>query len=130
MVPMCPHCNSRKFRVLRARSWKDRVAEYLGSFRLRCADCGTNYRKTWSPKDYLYAKCPKCLRTDLTFWSPQYYRPPLVVSLKLAFGARRLRCEVCRHNFASFRLLRTRYRRPSSDAVVTGERLGAENGRG
>lgn len=102
---------------MRTRSWKERAAELLGSFRLRCADCGTNYRKTWSPKDYLYAKCPKCLRSDLAFWSPQYYRPPLGVALKLALGARRLRCEACRHNFASFRLLQARYRKPSTETV-------------
>lgn len=118
MIAICPKCGSRRFRVLRTRSWRDKLAEFLGSFRLKCSECSTAYRKTWSPKDYLYAKCPRCLRTDLTFWSEQYYRPPFGITMQIALGARRLRCEACRHNFASFRMLKARYKRPGERNIA------------
>lgn len=113
MIANCPECGSRRFKVLPVRSLGDRMGEYLGSFRLKCADCGCHYKKTWRVLDYLYAKCPRCLRTDLTVWTEQYYRPPFGIALKIAFGARRRRCEACRHNFASFRFVKSRYQRPS-----------------
>lgn len=113
MLASCPRCGSRKFRLQKSRSWIDKLAEYLGTFRLRCLDCGYNYDQKWKFKDYLYAKCPRCLRMDLTYWSEQYYRAPLSITWKIAFGAKRIRCEACRHNFASFRLLKQKYKKPS-----------------
>jgi MoaA/NifB/PqqE/SkfB family radical SAM enzyme len=41
---------------------------------------------------------------DLNGWTGKTYtNPPFVVALKVALGARKLRCEYCRLNFASFR---------------------------
>jgi hypothetical protein len=115
MIAKCPACGSRRFKVLPVRSLWDRMGEYVGSFRLKCTDCGCNYKKTWRILDAFYAKCPRCLRTDLTVWTEQYYRAPFGLALKIAFGARRRRCEACRHNFASFRLLKSWYKRPTPD---------------
>ncbi|HBY59662.1 MAG TPA: hypothetical protein DEH78_07545 [Solibacterales bacterium] len=44
----------------------------------------------------------------LSSWNPKYYFPTGSVACKLAFGARRVRCDACRVNFATFRLVRHR----------------------
>lgn len=113
MIAFCPTCGSRRFRVQTARTLRDKLAEFLGTFRLRCLECGASYQKKWSVRDWLYAKCPRCYRQDLGFWTPEFYNAPLGVAMKLSMGAKRYRCEASRHNFASFRFLRARYKRPS-----------------
>jgi hypothetical protein len=41
---------------------------------------------------------------DLNGWTGKTYTdPPFWVAVKVALGARKLRCEYCRLNFASFR---------------------------
>jgi hypothetical protein len=47
---------------------------------------------------------------DLSTWSEEDYRISLTTRFRLALGARRLRCEYCRVNFASFRPRKERYR--------------------
>ena len=67
---------------------------------------------------------------DLTVWSEQYYRAPFSITLKIAFGARRVRCEACRHNFASFRAVKsTRERLQSwkSELDLVEQTLGASS---
>lgn len=59
-----------------------------------------------------YAKCPKCLRMDLSMWDPKYYRSSLLTSVLVWLGANRWRCEPCRTNFVSFRPRKEKYRRP------------------
>ena len=44
----------------------------------------------------MYARCPKCFRTELSTWSEQYYNASAVVLLKLRLGATPYRCEYCR----------------------------------
>jgi hypothetical protein len=56
-----------------------------------------------------YARCPKCLRLELSTWSEQYYRPPAVTVMKLRLGATPYRCDFCRCNFASFRACKERF---------------------
>jgi hypothetical protein len=55
-----------------------------------------------------------------------HYRVTGSTRLKLAFGARRMRCEVCRCNFASFRLRRAWYRRPEPPALGPDQIVGQE----
>ena len=44
------------------------------------------------------------MRMDLNGWTGKtFVDPPFRVALKVAFGARKWRCEYCRLNFASFR---------------------------
>lgn len=84
------------------------MAEELGKLRfrspLRCLDCKTRFiAQTFKLSDLRYARCPVCHRMDLNGWTGKTYTdPPFRVSLKIAFGARRFRCEYCRLNFASF----------------------------
>jgi hypothetical protein len=54
--------------------------------------------------DLFYARCPLCNRMDLNGWTGKTFtNPPAWVAFKVALGARKLRCEYCRLNFASFR---------------------------
>jgi hypothetical protein len=57
----------------------------------------------WEGGAWLYARCPRCYRQDLTTWSLEYYHPPTSTMLKLNLGAKRYRCAACRCNFASFK---------------------------
>jgi hypothetical protein len=50
-----------------------------------------------------YAKCPRCLREDLSEWEEKYYYPPRWQQALLNIGAKAHRCAVCRVNFVSFR---------------------------
>jgi DNA-directed RNA polymerase subunit RPC12/RpoP len=72
---------------------------------IRCLDCKTRFvASTLILEDLRFARCPHCYRMDLNGWTGKTYTPPfLMMGLKIALGARRLRCEYCRFNFASFR---------------------------
>lgn len=50
-----------------------------------------------------FARCPGCLREDLTDWEEKYYYPPRWQQALLHVGAKAHRCAVCRKNFVSFR---------------------------
>ncbi len=77
---------------------------------MRCGDCGTRFtQKLFQFGDWMYARCPRCYRLDLTSWSEEHYIVPWNIRLKLALGAKKYRCEVCRCNFASFRRLKERF---------------------
>jgi DNA-directed RNA polymerase subunit RPC12/RpoP len=101
----CPNCGSRFLRPSRARSFAERLDFFKFIDHLRCLDCKTRFdAKTFSWSDIRYARCPICRRMDLNGWTGQNYVPPLLMGWKINLGARRYRCEYCRHNFASFRL--------------------------
>jgi hypothetical protein len=70
----------------------------------------------------LWARCPRCWRTDLATWSEEDYRAPAFQNLRIAFGAHRFRCEYCRVNFTSFRPRLERYRRKSKPAKAAQSR--------
>ncbi len=53
-------------------------------------------------KGVSYAKCPRCLRQDLTDWEEKYYYPPRWQQALLHVGAKAHRCAVCRVNFVAF----------------------------
>lgn len=99
-----------------ARGLGEELLRMVGVYSVRCEDCGHRFRDNlWRFSDVIYAKCPKCYRTDLSTWMMRYYRPGFWTRVKNAVGGRRMRCEACRHNFVSFRLMKERstFRKPS-----------------
>lgn len=71
---------------------------------MRCRDCNHRYREGILLLPGMgYAKCPRCLREDLTDWEEKYYYPPRWQQALLNIGAKAHRCAVCRVNFVSFR---------------------------
>jgi hypothetical protein len=113
----CPVCDSPLVKPARVRRLRERLFALLGYDCARCSACG--HRFLASPighfESIAFAKCPKCLRMDLTTWDPKYYRPSAWMNLKLWFGAHCWRCEPCRTNFVSFRSRKEKYVRPGGD---------------
>ncbi len=110
----CPYCESSNVRTAHAHGFWERLQELTGIYPFRCRDCGNRFKD--DPLGFLsftFAKCPRCLRSDLTTWDAKHYRAPLSAQLKLWLGASRWRCEPCRHNFASWRPRRKKYARPA-----------------
>lgn len=90
-----------------ARGIKEELFRMVGIYAVRCDDCGHRFSDSlWRFADVIYAKCPKCYRTDLSTWMLRYYRPGNWTLIKNWLGGRRMRCEACRHNFVSFRLMK------------------------
>src|SRR5208283_2924671 len=106
----CPKCGARTIRNARLHGFFARAKSIVGVFPFRCRECDTRFESfildvsLWS-----YARCPKCLRTDLGTWSEHYYRPPGRTRVWLRLGATPYRCEFCRCNFASFRACKERF---------------------
>lgn len=45
---------------------------------------------------------------DLGVWDAKYYTPTMAAQIKMALGGKRFRCEACRCNFVTFRLMKER----------------------
>lgn len=76
----------------------------IGTYPFRCLDCNSRFFVNVLLLSRLaYAKCPKCLGSELTNWPRKGYHVSLAKKLALTFGARRYRCANCRYNFVSFR---------------------------
>jgi hypothetical protein len=56
-----------------------------------------------------FAKCPSCHRMDLSRWTREFYNPTTTTRFMLALSAKPVRCEYCRLNFWSFRLIREKF---------------------
>lgn len=109
----CEQCGSRNIRRARLRNLKDRIRILMGAYPFRCCDCQTRFIAGVLLVSKLpYAKCPKCLRTELSAWSRRHYNPGVAANLLIELGARKYRCPACRHNFVSFRR-----RRPDSRQI-------------
>jgi len=67
-----------------------------------------------------YARCPRCLRQDLSTWDLHYYRASFGMRVWMLLGAKRWRCEACRCNFVSLRPRREKYVRPAAPAAGAG----------
>ena len=124
-VTACPRCGAGNIRVARLRTIADRARALIGIYPCRCRQCGARFSaELWTLAALRYARCPNCLRTDLGEWSELYFHPGWKNRLKLRLGAKPYRCEFCRYNFASFRLLRERFswhkRRAQSSGGQTG----------
>jgi len=84
--------------------------------------CKTRFGTSmWEGQTWKYARCPKCLRFELSTWSEQYYNPPTSTVFLLRMGATPYRCDACRCNFASFRACKERVpsRKPRELSVTT-----------
>jgi hypothetical protein len=105
MSTACPKCGSRYLRLSRTRSFPEKVGRLRLVSPFRCLDCKLRFFApsiVWA--DLFCANCPRCHRMDLSRWTGKTYTdPPFWVALKVALGARKLRCEYCRFNFAGFR---------------------------
>ena len=124
----CPECASRKARSSPPYNLGEWLLRRLGWHYLRCLDCDERYRRhILLPDSFIYAKCPRCYRMDLSTWEQHHYRTSTFTRLKLALGARRMRCEVCRCNFASFRKRKKWYRRQETAPAVASEPHGASS---
>ena len=100
----CPNCGSRDARVVHRRGFKEWLRGLFGVYPLRCRRCQTRWLTSmWESGAWLYARCPKCYRQELTTWNEKFYNPARSVVIKLSLGAKRYRCAACRCNFASFR---------------------------
>ena len=110
MFEACPSCGSRHIRPSHARNRSERWRSLMGFVHVRCRDCGQRFSNSlWQLDKWRYARCPRCFRLDLGTWSETHYIVKWDVRLLLSLGAKRYRCEVCRHNFASFRQLKEQF---------------------
>lgn len=138
MFGACPNCKSRRLRYSHPKDAWEAFRGWLGIIAVRCRDCRHRFfRSVWDLSMWKYAYCPRCFRTDLGFWSEAYHRPSFEQRFLLRLGAKRYRCEVCRHNFTSFGRLKARFRfarRERSEAASAGGRTetatALENGAG
>lgn len=87
-----------------------RVLRIIGVYAFRCEMCSAHFSASInSLRHVLWAKCNRCHRMDLSKWSREYYSPALLTRMMLAIGAKAVRCEYCRNNFWSFRLVREEF---------------------
>jgi len=106
----CPQCGSKHLRFSKIRGVGAKLRSIVGILPFRCRKCDHRFDAAiWSLSAVRYARCPKCLRMELSTWSEQYYHPPASTVLKLRLGATPYRCEFCRCNFASFRACKERF---------------------
>jgi hypothetical protein len=82
----------------------------VGFVPVRCRDCEERFTQSlWQFGNWQYARCPRCYRLDLSIWSESHYIVSWDMRLLMTLGAKKFRCEVCRHNFVSFRRLKERF---------------------
>src|ERR1700733_806883 len=100
----CPECGGSNVRRSRYQSTKERLGALFAKYPFRCRDCRARFRADVLMLKWLvYAKCPRCLRLELTTWSRQNYSSSPWQTLLLRLGAQRCRCSACRFNFVAFR---------------------------
>ncbi len=108
----CPECGSKHVRHAKLNGFGERLGSLFGDQVLRCKDCNLRFTaNVFRLADWRFSRCPRCYRMDLTTWSEEHYISRGWTSFKLYFGARRLRCDYCRVNFAGFRPAKMKYRR-------------------
>lgn len=111
MLEACPACGSKQVRTSHPRNRAERIRSLVGLIHLRCRQCGHRFESSlWQFGKWAYARCPRCFRMDLGTWSESHYIVRWDMRLLMALGAKKFRCEVCRHNFVSFRRLKERFR--------------------
>jgi ubiquitin C-terminal hydrolase len=100
----CEQCGRRNIRRARFHNLSERFRAIAGVYPFRCRDCHHRFfAGVWLLSKMAYAKCPKCLRMDLSTWSRKHYNPGLLANFLITFGAQQYRCPQCRCNFVSFR---------------------------
>ena len=110
MPQSCSSCGSIQFKVSKVRGPFERFGLLLGYQPARCKDCDQRMNiRIWGLDHLIYAKCPRCHKMDLTKWSTTRYRPDSYTTFKLKLGAKPVRCEYCRCNFASWKAIKERF---------------------
>lgn len=110
MFVNCPNCGSKHVRHSKYQGLGERIGAFFGRHPLRCKDCQHRFvSRVFRIRDAVYARCPRCYRMDLSSWSEEHYSPRWVTLMKMRFGAKRLRCEYCRFNWAGFKPVKERY---------------------
>lgn len=100
----CPKCRSTHLRTSKQLSFFERLIELLGVVHLRCRDCDERFSSgLLDVRNWLFARCPRCYRLDLTGWKKERYSIPTTWQILFALGAKARRCDACRCNFVSFR---------------------------
>jgi predicted Zn-ribbon and HTH transcriptional regulator len=99
----CPRCGSQRIRSAQNANVWESLRAFLGLGPVRCRDCESRFSEArlWIP-GLIYARCPKCLRQDLSDWAEKYYYPSKLLRVLTYVGAKRQRCPACRVNFVSF----------------------------
>lgn len=121
MFVNCPNCGSKHVRHSHYQTFGERLLSLFGSHQLRCKDCQHRFSsKVFHFADLIYSRCPRCYRMDLSSWNEDHYLPRWTTKMQLRFGAKRLRCEYCRLNFAGWRPVKVKYqwRRKKKDTAV------------
>jgi hypothetical protein len=91
----------------KSRGFKERLLRLIGVYPVRCEECSERFfDSVWRMTEWMYSRCPRCYRMDLGTWELKYYQPPTTQMMAINLGAKRRRCEACRCNFVSFRLLK------------------------
>lgn len=110
----CPECDSSRVRSVPVHGFRENLLALAGFYSFRCSDCYHKFlANPLGVANAGYAKCPRCLRMDLSTWDPKYYKKSTWMDLKAWFGAHRWRCEPCRNNFMSWRPRKQKYVRPA-----------------
>jgi DNA-directed RNA polymerase subunit RPC12/RpoP len=133
----CPNCGSSSLRSSQLRNAKERFKSFFGVIPFRCRQCSERFAAPiWNLRVARYARCPKCLRLELSTWSEQFYLAPVGTRIFLRLGATPYRCDICRCNFASFRPCKEKFswrRRREAQAAeasaqaATGDALSARD---
>lgn len=127
MFEACPSCGSRRLRGSHARNRSERFWSAVGFVPVRCSDCAERFTQSlWQFGNWQYARCPRCYRLDLSIWSESHYIVSWDMRLLLTLGAKKFRCEICRHNFVSFQRRKERsnfdrYRKNDPAADLQGD---------
>jgi len=88
---------------LPSTTW-ERFTDIFGFFHVRCRYCDLRFKKgIFDIGNMFYTRCPRCYRLDLTTWNPDNYHIRPWWRFLMTIGARRCRCNACRHIFLSFR---------------------------
>jgi DNA-directed RNA polymerase subunit RPC12/RpoP len=107
-ILVCDICGSARVRRSKRQSLWEVFKMLMGVYPFRCLDCSARFWvSVWLFSKLPFAKCPKCLSTELTNWPEKYFPHGLRSRLALTFGAHHYRCHRCRFNFMSFRPRRT-----------------------
>ncbi|MEZ5352007.1 MAG: hypothetical protein R2762_05170 [Bryobacteraceae bacterium] len=108
MISVCSKCRSKNTRMVRAKGLWQHLTTLLGFYTIHCKDCGARQKIPFYGIS-IYARCPNCLREDLSDWAEPYRFPPRYQRWLRNFGAKGHRCSPCRINFVSFRPRREDY---------------------
>jgi hypothetical protein len=112
MFPACPKCGAVNVRLSHTRRALRKIRGIFGIYHFRCEDCGHAFRSNIHRLALVfYARCQSCDRMDLSRWTREFYQPNWLTRTMLALGAKPIRCEYCRNNFWSFRLVREKFSR-------------------